>query len=180
MNLNWAYQLKLWIEFGLNVSGINGRRGRSKDISKEALCFHVLAILQNFPDAWETLLTRAVQARNICIFKFFSKKTNYFFDLLFFFEHTYFGILQTSSVAVFFRNTDGNHKLIIYHVYIDCYSRFIIYLYFSLNNFEATALHLFQLFFYYNFPSRVKSDMGIKDIDVARFMLDNQGLNRRL
>ena len=52
--------------------------------------------------------------------------------------------------------------------------------YCSLNNFEATVLQLFQLVFYHNLPSRVKSDMGIKNIDVARFMLDNQGLNRRL
>ena len=49
----------------------------------------------------------------------------------------------------------------------------------STNNRASTVLRLFQdAVAKYNIPSRVRSDYGMENIDVARFMLVNRGLNR--
>ena len=49
----------------------------------------------------------------------------------------------------------------------------------SANNRASTVLRLFQdAVAKYNIPSRVRSDYGMENIDVARFMLVNRGLNR--
>ena len=49
----------------------------------------------------------------------------------------------------------------------------------SINNRASTVLRLFQdAVARYNIPSRVRSDYGMENIDVARFMLVNRGLNR--
>ena len=49
----------------------------------------------------------------------------------------------------------------------------------SNNNRASTVLKLFQdAIANYNLPSRVRSDYGMENIDVGRFMLANRGLNR--
>ena len=49
----------------------------------------------------------------------------------------------------------------------------------SNNNRASTVLILFQdAIANYNLPSRVRSDYGMENIDVGRFMLANRGLNR--
>ena len=84
----------------------------------------------------------------------------------------------------FNRHIDGNHKLItpyriVIHGGIDGYSRLIVYLQASNNNKASTVLNLFQsAVFKFNLPSRVRSDYGMENIDVGRFMLVNRGLNR--
>ena len=66
------------------------------------------------------------------------------------------------------------------HGGIDGYSRKIIYIHCSTNNRAATVMNLFQQAVNeHGLPSRVRSDMGIENVDVARFMLHNRGLNRR-
>ena len=86
--------------------------------------------------------------------------------------------------ALFYRHIDGNHKLItpyriVIHGGIDGYSRLIVYLHASNNNRTNTVLRLFQdAIANYNIPSRVRSDYGMENIDVGRFMLVNRGLNR--
>ena len=82
-----------------------------------------------------------------------------------------------------FRHIDGNHKLIrwrfVIHGGIDGYSRKIVYLHCSNNNKALTVLYLFQKAVEeHGLPSRVRSDMGVENYDVARFMLYNRGLGR--
>ena len=79
---------------------------------------------------------------------------------------------------------DGNHKLIqpyriVIHGGIDGYSRVIVYLKASTNNRADTVARLFrEAVDRYNLPSRVRSDQGLENIDVARIMLTERGLNR--
>jgi hypothetical protein len=74
------------------------------------------------------------------------------------------------------RHIDGHHKLInwrfVIHGGIDGFSRCIVYLECSPNNYAATVLELFQgAVQKFGLPSRVRSDFGIENFDVARFML---------
>ena len=82
-----------------------------------------------------------------------------------------------------FRHIDGNHKLIswrfVTHGCIDGYSRAIIYVTCSNNNQATTVLQLFQEGVHkFGLPSRVRGDHGVENVDVARYMIANQGLNR--
>ena len=75
-----------------------------------------------------------------------------------------------------FRNIDGHHKLIrwrfVIHGAIDGYSRMIVYLHCSDNNWAYTVLELFEEVVEKNgLPSRVQFDMEIENVDAARFML---------
>jgi hypothetical protein len=78
---------------------------------------------------------------------------------------------------------DSNHKLIswrfVLHGCIDGYSRAIIYVKCFTNNLAHTVLQCFvngtQKF---GLPSRVRGDRGVENVDVARFMIANRGLNR--
>lgn len=80
---------------------------------------------------------------------------------------------------------DGHHKLIrwrfVIHGGIDGFSRCIVYLHCSTNNKAETVVSLF-LNAVQNFgvPSRVRSDMGTENVDIARYMLyhPNRGPNR--
>jgi hypothetical protein len=65
------------------------------------------------------------------------------------------------------------------HGAIDGYSRVIVYLKASTNNRAETVFQLFrEAIRTFNLPSRVRSDHGLENIDVARFMLQVRGLNR--
>ena len=65
------------------------------------------------------------------------------------------------------------------HGYIDGYSRAIIYLKCFTNNLATTVLQCFvngtQAF---GLPFRVRTDRGVENVDVARLMIENRGLNR--
>lgn len=74
------------------------------------------------------------------------------------------------------RHIDGNHKLIqpyriVIHGGLDDFSRMIVFLHASTNNRASAVEH-------YNLPSRVRSDLGMENIEVSRFMLQERGLNR--
>ena len=78
---------------------------------------------------------------------------------------------------------DGNMALIRWgltvHAGIDGYSRLITYLHCSTDNRSSTVLQLFSYAVsLYGYPSRVRSDCGGENIDVARFMLALRGLQR--
>ena len=67
----------------------------------------------------------------------------------------------------------------VIHGGIDGFSQLIVYLRASTNNRADTVLQLFvEATTTYNIPSRVRSDMGLENIDVARFMVNTRGLIR--
>ena len=83
------------------------------------------------------------------------------------------------------RHVYGHHKLkccnIVIHGAIDGCSRMIRYLQCNNNNLAATVLHLFiGAISIHSLLSRVWGNFGIKNVDVARFMLDCPvgGINR--
>ena len=79
------------------------------------------------------------------------------------------------------RHIDGNHKLIKWCFVIyggtDGYSRLIVYLQCSTNNTVQTVLQLFQgIVDAHGQPSRVRSDFGTENVDVALYMLCVKGI----
>ncbi|XP_049334153.1 uncharacterized protein LOC125801446 [Astyanax mexicanus] len=78
---------------------------------------------------------------------------------------------------------DGNHKLIrwriVIHGAIDGFSRLVVYLQASANNRADTVYkHFWQATQKYGIPSRVRSDKGGENRDVASFMISTSGMNR--
>ena len=78
---------------------------------------------------------------------------------------------------------DSNMSLVrwgfVVHGAVDGYSRLIVYLHCSSNNRANTVLHLFiQAGGTYGYPSRMRSDQGGENVDVARLMLLLRGCNR--
>ena len=62
---------------------------------------------------------------------------------------------------------------------MDGYSRLVVYLHASTDNKAQTVLNLYRSAVErYNLPSRVRSDKGLENIKVGRFMLQRRGLNR--
>ena len=86
---------------------------------------------------------------------------------------------------MYFAGTDGHHKLIRWHLVIhgciDGFSRSIVYLKCSSNNYAETVLGLFQdAINRFGLPSRVRSDLGGENVEFSRFMLHHpqRGINR--
>ena len=78
---------------------------------------------------------------------------------------------------------DGNHKLIswriVIHACIDGYSRLIVYLHCANNNLAATVKEQFVTGVQkWGLPSRVRSDHGLENVEVGRYMLQHRGTNR--
>ena len=78
---------------------------------------------------------------------------------------------------------DGNHKLIqwrlVIHAGIDGYSRLITHLHCSNNNLASTVLDLFKEGVRkYGLLSRTRSDDGLENVEVARYMLEHRGAGR--
>lgn len=68
----------------------------------------------------------------------------------------------------------------MFHGCVDGYSRTIIYLACLTNNRASSVLSLFREGVQnFGLPSRVRCDRGMKNTEVARYMLRHRGLNRR-
>jgi hypothetical protein len=79
---------------------------------------------------------------------------------------------------------DGNHKLtkfnMVIHAGIDGFSRALMYVHCADNNRAQTALDAFiKGVQEYGVPSRIRTDQGLENIDIARFMAAFHGPNRR-
>ena len=79
---------------------------------------------------------------------------------------------------------DSHHKLVrwrmVTHGAIDGYSRLILYLKCTSNNRSATVYDLFLVAIQnFNLPSRVRSDQGLENVDVAKHMIEIRGSERR-
>ena len=77
---------------------------------------------------------------------------------------------------------DSNHKLIghrfVIHGCVDGFSRTVIYLKCANNNLAATALEYFvEGVANFGLPMRVRGDRGVENVDIARYMIRNRGLN---
>ena len=92
-------------------------------------------------------------------------------------------IYHFTGVVYCFLSPDGHHKLVrwrfVTHGGIDGYSRLIVYLKCATNNKAATvhgefmkAVHRFGL------PSRIRTDYGTENLQVAQHMLRYRGLDR--
>ena len=87
------------------------------------------------------------------------------------------------EIIILNRHIDGNHKLIDYRIVIhggiDGYSGLIVFLAASNNDRASTVMDCFQqAAAQHDLPSRVRSDLGLENLEVGRFMLDQRGLNR--
>ena len=81
------------------------------------------------------------------------------------------------------RHVDGNHKLIrwrfVVHGAIDGYSRLVTFLHCSTNNQAATVFqHFTSAIGRFGCPSRVRTDMGLENVEIARYMLYRRGIGR--
>ena len=79
---------------------------------------------------------------------------------------------------------DGHHSLIrwrmVIHGGIDGFSRLVVYMRCCTNNWASTVLELFMdAVQQYGWPSRVRSDQGMENIEVARAILHRRGVGRR-
>jgi len=79
---------------------------------------------------------------------------------------------------------DGNHKLIrwrfVIHGCIDGFSRLIVFLKCVTNNRAATVLdHFEKAIQRYRCPLRIRSDYGTENIEVARWMLNHHGPDKK-
>lgn len=66
------------------------------------------------------------------------------------------------------------------HGAIDGYSRLVLYLKCTPNNRATTVYELFLIAVHnFNLPSRVRSDQGLENVAVARYMIEKRGSDRR-
>ena len=99
-------------------------------------------------------------------------------------SHTVTRRVYSVSLSNYLWHIDGLHCLIrwkiVLHGGIDGYSRRIVYLHASSNNRAETVFHVFyEAVRECGWPSRVRSDKGGENVDVARAMLLVRGIGRK-
>ena len=93
-------------------------------------------------------------------------------------------MLASKNTTLTFRHMDGHHKLIrwrfLFHGCIDGFLRTIVFLHCSDNNRAQTVLNLFlESIHTYRIPARIRSDHGMENIEVARWMLQRHGVETK-
>lgn len=92
-------------------------------------------------------------------------------------------VITLPSILLCFATADGNHKLVhwrlVIHGGIDGFSRMVVYLQCRDNNRATTLLECFnETVKKFGLPSRVRTDKGGENTEVARFMLEKRGSGR--
>ena len=156
------------------------------DITDDALYDEIEDILRLTPYSGESYVRGALRGRGIWIQRYRVRDTLARIDPVGrAVRRTYEICRRTYNVATPNQlwHIDSNHKLIswrfVIHGCIDGYSGTIIYLQCCLDNKASTVLHLFEKGVQeFGLPSRVRGDRGVENVDVARYMVLRQGLNR--
>lgn len=156
------------------------------DISDEELDRIVSEILELTPDTGETLVQGALRHRGLLVQRRRVRESLLRVDpisrLLRRRQLIYRRRYQVRAPNSLWHQ-DGNHKLIrwrfVVHGAIDGYSRLVTFLHCSTNNRAATVLQYFtSAVERYGCPSRVRTDLGLENIEVARYMLLRRGTGR--
>lgn len=156
------------------------------DITDEELEWNIRDILRLTPFSGETYIRGALRARGIYIQRWKIRNALQRIDPInrairrrYAIQRRLYNVTKPNQLW----HIDSNHKLIhwrfVLHGCIDGYSRAIIYLKCFTNNLASTVLQCFvngtQAF---GLPFRVRGDRGVENVDVARLMIENRGLNR--
>ena len=160
---------------------------RFSDINDSTLDSVLASITRNSPNIGIAMLTGHLRASNIYVSR----------------ERIRNSLVRLSPLNVLMRNLttasrrrysvpgpnslwhiDGLHCLIrwrlVTHGGVDGFSRMIVYMHCSTNNRASTVLGLFlDAVHQYGWPSRVRSDQGGENIDVARVIISRRGTGRR-
>ena len=155
-------------------------------IEDDALDHHVRDILRLTPYSGETYIRGALQSRGVRVQRVRIRESIFRVDPIGRAIRRRRPIIRrsynvTSSNHLW--HIDSNHKLIswrfVIHGYIDGYSRAIIYLSCCTDNKATSVLEFFEGGVQsFGLPRRVRGDRGMENVEVARYMIRNRGLDR--